>query len=79
MNGCSTSARVGDWERDRYLDPIATGLRFGVWAPVYGNHGARDHPEDAPDASYRRTRDLIVTAEAAGFDSTLVAQHVVHP
>ena len=56
-----------------------TGPRFGVWAPVYGNHGARDHPEDAPDASYRRTRDLIVTAEAAGFDSTLVAQHVVHP
>ncbi len=56
-----------------------TDPRFGVWAPVYGNHGARDHPEDAPDASYRRTRDLIVAAEAAGFDSTLVAQHVVHP
>ena len=56
-----------------------SGPRFGVWAPVYGNHGARDHPEDAPDASYRRTRDLIVAAEAAGFDSTLVAQHVVHP
>lgn len=56
-----------------------SGPRFGVWAPVYGNHGARDHPDDAPDASYRRTRDLIVVAEAAGFDSTLVAQHVVHP
>lgn len=56
-----------------------TGPRFGVWAPVYGNHGARNHPDDAPDASYRRTRDLIVAAEAAGFDSTLVAQHVVHP
>jgi alkanesulfonate monooxygenase len=46
-----------------------SGPRFGVWAPVYGNHGARDHPDDAPDASYRRTRDLIVVAEAAGFDS----------
>ena len=56
-----------------------SGPRFGVWAPVYGNHGARDHPDDAPDSSYRRTRDLIVAAEAAGFDSTLVAQHVVHP
>jgi alkanesulfonate monooxygenase len=50
-----------------------------VWAPVYGNHGARRHPDDAPDASYRRTRDLLLRAEQAGFDSTLLAQHVVHP
>ena len=56
-----------------------SGPRFGVWAPVYGNHGARRHPGDVPDASYRRNRDLIVRAERAGFDSTLVAQHVVHP
>ncbi|MBB2992333.1 alkanesulfonate monooxygenase [Mycolicibacterium iranicum] len=56
-----------------------TGPRFGVWAPVYGNHGARHHPRDAPDASYRRTRDLIVAAERAGFDATLIAQHVIHP
>lgn len=56
-----------------------TAPRFGVWAPVYGNHGARDHPDDAPDASYRRTRDLVLRAEQAGFDATLVAQHVVHP
>src|SRR5262245_46580975 len=53
--------------------------RFGVWAPVYGNHGARNHPQDAPDASYRRNRDLIVHAEQVGFDATLVAQHVIHP
>jgi alkanesulfonate monooxygenase len=53
--------------------------RFGVWAPVYGNHGARLHPADAPDAGYRRTRDLILRAERAGYDATLVAQHVVHP
>ena len=53
--------------------------RFGVWAPVYGNHGARLHPHDPPDASYRRTRDLLLRAEAAGFDSTLLAQHVIHP
>jgi alkanesulfonate monooxygenase len=56
-----------------------TAPRFGVWAPVYGNHGARLHPHDAPDASYRRTRDLLLRAEAAGFDSTLLAQHVIHP
>ena len=56
-----------------------TSPRFGVWAPVYGNHGARDHPADAPDAGYRRNRDLLVRAEQAGFDSTLLAQHVIHP
>jgi len=56
-----------------------TALRFGVWAPVYGNHGARNHPHDAPDASYRRTRNLLLRAEQAGFDSTLLAQHVIHP
>jgi alkanesulfonate monooxygenase len=53
--------------------------RFGVWAPVYGNHGARLHPHDPPDAGYRRTRDLLLRAEAAGFDSTLIAEHVIHP
>lgn len=56
-----------------------TSPRFGVWAPVYGNHGARSHPDDAPDAGYRRTRDLLLHAERAGYDSTLLAQHVIHP
>jgi alkanesulfonate monooxygenase len=50
-----------------------------VWAPVYGNHGARQHPDDAPDAGYHRNRDLLVRAESAGFDATLLAQHVIHP
>jgi alkanesulfonate monooxygenase len=53
--------------------------RFGVWAPVYGNHGARHHPDDVPDAGYRRNRDLLLRAERAGYDSTLLAQHVIHP
>jgi len=56
-----------------------SGPRFGVWAPVYGNHGARLHPLDPPDAGYRRNRDLLLRAERAGFDSTLLAQHVIHP
>ena len=56
-----------------------TRPRFGVWAPVYGTWGARTHPDERPDASYRRTRDLVVRAEELGFDSTLVAQHVLHP
>src|SRR6476619_2355119 len=58
---------------------VVTAPRFGVWAPVYGNHGARHHPDDAPDSSYRRNRDLIVRAENLGYDATLVAQHVIHP
>ncbi len=56
-----------------------SGPRFGVWAPVYGNHGARHHPNDLPDPSYQRNRDLLVRAERAGFDASLVAQHVIHP
>lgn len=56
-----------------------TTPRFGVWAPVYGNHGARGHPDDPPDAGYRRNRDLLIRAERAGYDSTLLAQHVIHP
>jgi alkanesulfonate monooxygenase len=56
-----------------------TAPRFGVWAPVYGNHGARSHPADPPDAGYRRSRDLLIRAEQAGFDSTLLAQHLIHP
>jgi alkanesulfonate monooxygenase len=58
---------------------VVSAPRFGVWAPVYGNHGARNHPADAPDAGYRRNRDLLLRAERAGYDSTLLAQHVIHP
>ncbi|HEY4095802.1 MAG TPA: LLM class flavin-dependent oxidoreductase [Baekduia sp.] len=53
--------------------------RFGIWAPVYGTWGARSHPVDPVDASYRRTRDLLVAAEAHGFESTLLAEHIVSP
>src|SRR5947208_14510316 len=56
-----------------------TGPRFGIWAPVYGTWGARTHPDEPVDSSYRRTRDLIVEAERLGFDSTLLAQHIVNP
>jgi alkanesulfonate monooxygenase len=53
--------------------------RFGVWAPVYGNWGARNHPDDPADASYARTREVLRAAEAVGFDSTLLAEHIVAP
>jgi alkanesulfonate monooxygenase len=53
--------------------------RFGVWAPVYGSWGSAQHPEDPPDASYRRSRDLVVRAEELGFDSVLLAEHIINP
>lgn len=58
---------------------MTTTVRFGVWAPVYGAWGSYRHPDDPPDASYRRSRDLVVRAEALGFDSALLAQHIVNP
>jgi alkanesulfonate monooxygenase len=54
-------------------------VRFGVWAPVYGAWGSFQNPADPPDASYRRSRDLVVRAETLGFDSVLLAQHMVNP
>lgn len=56
-----------------------TAPRFGVWAPVYGTWGARTHPDDPPNASYARTRDVIKRAEAVGFSSVLLAEHIVNP
>ena len=52
--------------------------RFGIWALVSGAVGSLFHPEDPPDASWARNRALILQAEALGFDSTLVAQHLFH-
>ena len=34
------TSHVSDWERAALPHLIMTGPRFGVWAPVYGNHGA---------------------------------------
>src|SRR5829696_2886339 len=56
-----------------------TEPRFGVWAPVYGTWGAKTHPDEPVDASYRRTRDLLRRAEEIGFSSALLAEHVVNP
>ena len=53
--------------------------RFGVWAPVYGSWGSRHHPDDPPDAGYERTRELVRLAERLGFDSVLLAEHIVNP
>jgi len=52
--------------------------RFGVWALVSGATGSLFNPEDPADASWERNKNLILEAEALGFDSTLVAQHLFH-
>jgi alkanesulfonate monooxygenase len=54
------------------------GPRFGIWALVSGATGSLFHPDDPPDASWERNRRLVTQAEALGFDSTLVAQHLFH-
>ncbi|HLY56376.1 MAG TPA: LLM class flavin-dependent oxidoreductase, partial [Stellaceae bacterium] len=53
--------------------------RFGIWSLVYGTWASMHHPEDPPDASWERNKRLVREAEALGFDSTLVAQHIVNP
>jgi alkanesulfonate monooxygenase len=55
-----------------------TPPRFGIWALVSGATGSLFHPDDPPDATWDRNRRLILQAEALGFDSTLVAQHLFH-
>lgn len=52
--------------------------RFGVWALVSGATGSLFHPQDPPDASWARNKRLVLEAEALGFESTLVAQHLFH-
>jgi alkanesulfonate monooxygenase len=56
-----------------------SSLRFGVWALTHGSWASRHHPLDPPDASWERNRSQIIEAEALGFDSTLLAQHIIHP
>lgn len=53
--------------------------RFGIWALVHGSRAARQDPEEPFDASWARNRALVLEAEALGFDSTLVAQHIFNP
>lgn len=58
---------------------MSAQLRFGVWALVYGNWASFHHPEDPVDASWERNRRQILQAEELGYDSTLLAQHVINP
>jgi alkanesulfonate monooxygenase len=53
--------------------------RFGLWAPVYGPWGARHHPNEPAQTSYRFSRDIVIEAERLGFKAVMIAQHVINP
>lgn len=53
--------------------------RFGLWAPVYGPWGARHHPGEQPQTSYKFSRDIVVEAERLGFKTLMIAQHIINP
>jgi alkanesulfonate monooxygenase len=53
--------------------------KFGVWAPVHGPRAAWQDLDEPFDASWEHNRDVVLEAEALGFDSTLIAQHTVNP
>lgn len=57
----------------------ASSPRFGIWAVVHGSRGAYQDPDEPYNASWERNRDLVLAAEALGFDSTLIAQHTINP
>lgn len=56
-----------------------TEPRYGIWAPVGGNFGPLNTLEEPIDASYDRTRSLVLAAERLGYATTLVAQHIANP
>lgn len=49
---------------------------YGIWAPVGGNCGPLNAPDEPIDTSYERTRSLVLQAERLGYVATLVAQHL---
>src|SRR5688500_1564628 len=62
------------------VGPMSTGVpRFGIWIPVYGNWAGTDPALDAHDASFSRAKRLLVEAERLGFETALLAQHLINP
>ena len=56
----------------------APNVRFGVWAPYRGKW-VIDPSKERLVASYDMTRDTTLSAERAGFDTILYAQHTINP
>lgn len=53
--------------------------RFGIWIPVYGNWAGTDPAVESHDASFARAKRLLVEAEALGYETALLAQHLINP
>lgn len=53
-------------------------IRFGVWAPYRGAWVVDDVDHGAP-ARFAQARDVVLSAERAGFDTVLIAQHTINP
>jgi alkanesulfonate monooxygenase len=53
--------------------------RFGIWAAVHGSRGALHDPDEPFDASWARNKNLVLEAEALGYNSALIAQHTANP
>ncbi|MEH1963306.1 MAG: hypothetical protein V7L05_26350 [Nostoc sp.] len=45
--------------------------RYGIWALVGGNFGPLDTQEEPVDASYERSRSLILEAERLGINEII--------
>ncbi|MEH2226096.1 hypothetical protein [Nostoc sp.] len=50
--------------------------RYGIWVSVGGNFGPLNGTDKPIDASYERTRSLVLEAERLGYVTTLVTQHL---
>jgi alkanesulfonate monooxygenase len=57
---------------------LASALRLGFWAPVYGNWIVSKLPE-TQNASFDYTRRLTLLAEQIGFATVLLAEHTFNP
>jgi alkanesulfonate monooxygenase len=55
------------------------GPRFGIWVPVYGNWAGTDLSQEAHDASFARARKTLQEAEELGFETALLAEHIINP
>src|ERR1700687_6058875 len=56
-----------------------TSPRFGIWAVVHGSRAAYQDPDEPYDASWERNRDLVLSAERLGYESTFICEHTINP
>jgi alkanesulfonate monooxygenase len=53
--------------------------RFAIRAPVHGSRVALQAPSKPREASWDCVRNLVLKAETLGYDSVLIAQHMINP